>query len=167
MFDVRKCGSVIGMVCDNEVPGKKKLQKLMYLMERKGLDLNLNYGIHFYGPYSSKLDDTLHFLETEDIISIDTSGPTHKICKGSETYTNVLNNEEIEIVESILNIFEEKTPLELEAMTTIDFVANVTFNGRAQKDEILNKVIDIKGEKFKLEDLQNDFEILRQYNFVA
>lgn len=55
----------------------------------------------------------------------------------------------------------------LEEMTTIDFVANVTFNGRAQKDEILNKVIDIKGEKFKLEDLQNDFEILRQYNFVA
>ena len=31
-------------------PGKKTLQKLVYLIQQKGINLNYDYGIHFYGP---------------------------------------------------------------------------------------------------------------------
>lgn len=34
----------------------------MYLIERRGVYLNLNYSIHFYGPYSAALDYVAHTL---------------------------------------------------------------------------------------------------------
>ena len=33
-------------------PGKKILQKMVFLIEEKGIDLGYEYGLHFYGPYN-------------------------------------------------------------------------------------------------------------------
>ena len=37
----------ISEICE-ENPGKKTLQKLVFLIEQKGVNLNLEYGLHFY-----------------------------------------------------------------------------------------------------------------------
>ena len=47
-----KCEEILHYICQNQAPGKKMVQKLIYLIERKGVDLGLNYSIHFYRPYS-------------------------------------------------------------------------------------------------------------------
>ena len=40
--------------------GKKKFQKLVYLIETVGhIDLGYSYQIHLYGPFSKALDDDL------------------------------------------------------------------------------------------------------------
>ena len=41
---------LIDDICKGKQTGKKKLQKLMYLIERKGVQLDLRYSIHFFGP---------------------------------------------------------------------------------------------------------------------
>lgn len=47
MKNYAKCEEILHYICQNQEPGKKMVQKLMYLMERKGIDLGLNYSIHF------------------------------------------------------------------------------------------------------------------------
>ncbi len=39
----------------NEVVGRKKLQKMIYILKKMGLPFNEKYGFHFYGPYSEEL----------------------------------------------------------------------------------------------------------------
>lgn len=47
MVNLEQCAIIIRQICDATEPGKKMVQKLFYLMERKGLQLNLAYSIHF------------------------------------------------------------------------------------------------------------------------
>lgn len=168
MEEIKKCVSIIEEICLTIEPGKKMLQKLMYLMERKGVNLNLNYTIHFFGPYSSKLDDVVHILESKDIISIDTSGKTHKISmNGMESNKYEYTDEEKEIVEFVLSKFSYKTALELEALTTIDYVFENLLEETKTDEDIIEGVIKIKGSKFKRDFLQSEIEILREYEFIA
>ena len=45
--------------------GKKKFQKLVYLIETVGhIDLGYSYQIHLYGPFSKALDDDLRELSS-------------------------------------------------------------------------------------------------------
>ena len=160
---------IIEMACEYQEPGKKTIQKLFYLIERKGVDLDLNYRIHFFGPYSSKLDDALHLMESYDFININTHGKTHviSVLNTEDIEYEGLNSDEREIASFIIDTFKGKTPLELEAMTTLDYIANSIGEVNALKDgEIINEVMRIKGKKFTREELQKEIEILRKYEFI-
>lgn len=113
---------IIKQICDRIEPGKKMLQKLMYLISRKGVNLELNYSIHYFGPYSSKLDNMLHTLESYDKLSIDTSRATHIIHLGTTPIDGVLQQEEQQIVDFVLGRFVEKSAHELEAITTQEII---------------------------------------------
>lgn len=56
----------------HEVRGRKKLQKIVYLLETFGAPFQVQFEFHFYGPYSEQLAnevqwlvDAGHVLETE------------------------------------------------------------------------------------------------------
>lgn len=160
-------GEIINDICQKQTPGKKKVQKLLYLIERKGVDLNLNYSIHFYGPYSAILDDALHTLEVQGIINILTSKSTHEIrVVGSEQLPETLDLKEKQIVEEVLDFFGDKTASELEALTTIDYVAHTLLQNSNDMDEVLNDVVKIKGKKFKKVDLEQEYHVLQKMGFL-
>lgn len=50
-----------------EKPGKKTLQKMVSLIEQKGVNLGYDYGLHFYGPYSGSLDATTTSLGADGV----------------------------------------------------------------------------------------------------
>jgi uncharacterized protein YwgA len=59
-----------------EVDSRKRLQKSIYLLQRAGCPLHLNYIFHYYGPYSFELAglidqlDGAHIIdETADVLS--------------------------------------------------------------------------------------------------
>lgn len=163
MNDIEKYAELFQVLCENEQIekplGKKVTQKMFYFFERKGLDLNLRYGIHFYGPYSSKLDNIMHVLESENMISIDDSGRTHMISLGKEyTGTKVLSTSEMQIVNKVIEQFGNKNASELEALATMDYIANFTLHNKAIKDDIIAKFKEIKGSKF------DDGTVSRTYN---
>lgn len=167
---IKKCASIIQKICSvHPDPGKKMVQKLMYLIERKGVEVGLNYKIHFFGPYSEKLDNALHFLESEDMIEIDADhGMTHviKFCGTDEELENALTAEEQDTVDNVLAVFGKKTALELEAMTTLDYAATTLLKSVADDKKIIEQVKQIKGSKFSDRDLKKGLCVLKEYQYI-
>lgn len=167
MSNTKKYMSVLLEICKRIEPGKKMVQKLMYLMERKGMDLSLNYCIHFYGPYSSILDNAIHALEANDIIKINTCGLTHKISSNFTSEEDTLNASDKEILEFVLDEFANRSALELEALTTLDYIANNLLSKSATDEDIVKKAKMIKGTKFPEEYLYKELSVLREYQFLS
>lgn len=158
---------IIDQICDLIEPGKKMLQKLMYLIERQGVNLELNYSIHFFGPYSAKLNEMIHTLESYDKLTIDTSGVTHIIHKGSIPIEGHPSKDEQEKIDFVLGHFSNRSAFDLEAITTIDYVANKMLKGSTDEAEILSKVKKIKGSKFSDAHLAESFQILQQLHYLS
>lgn len=158
------------MICknfDGANLGKKVAQKMFYFFERRGIQLNLRYGIHYYGPYSAKLDNTMHVLESEDYISIDTSGSTHIISMGTNSVKEeALTSEEKDLAEAVIAAFAHKSPLELEALATMDYVANTILESPS-KTEIICAFKKIKGDKFNDTMIDITLNELKTLNLIA
>lgn len=169
MFSMKKYVEVLERICEQNEPGKKSVQKLAYLIERKGVNLDLEYTIHFFGPYSSKLDNVLHLLQCDEAIDINTIERTHtiSIIDTSSYEGEQLSQEEKEKVDFILNNFKRRSALELEGITTIDYVAKSLGLRNGDNDKIIEEVKRIKGTKFNDEQLQEYLGVLREYEFVC
>ena len=161
-----KSAIIINQICEKIEPGKKMLQKLMYLIERKGVTLELNYSIHYFGPYSSKLDNVMHTLESYDQLTIDTSGSTHIIRRGDAPIEGSLDYSDQEKVDCVLDCFLQKSAHELEALTTVDYVANTLLKRHGTDEEIIEKVQEIKGSKFSYTFLCNELTMLKQFEYI-
>lgn len=170
MSNLKKYVDILESICEDNEPGKKTVQKLTYLIERKGVKLDFEYTIHFFGPYSSKLDNVLHLLQCDEAININTGGITHTISiKDTSHYDGEqLSQEDKEKVSFIIDNFKDKSALELEGITTLDFVANsLKPEDRAEDNLIIEKVKHIKGTKFSEEQLREYLDTLKQYEFLS
>lgn len=163
---LEKYAFLIGDICKDHQTGKKKLQKLMYLIERKGVQLDLRYSIHFFGPYSSKLDHIIHILENEDWLDIDTSGQTHRIIMKKEG-NGQLSKEDNILVDMVRAAFYDKSPMELEALTTIDYVATTLLHGNATRADVIKQVKIIKGKKFSSQELEKEYDVLIEQGYLS
>lgn len=161
-----KYALLIGDICADQKTGKKKLQKIMYLIERKGVQLDLRYSIHFFGPYSSKLDQVVHILENEDWLDIDTSGQTHRIIMKKEG-NGQLSKEDNILVDMVRKAFYDKSPMELEALTTIDYVATTLLHGNATRADVIKQVKIIKGKKFSSQELEKEYDVLIEQGYLS
>ena len=148
--------------------GKKVTQKMFYFFCRKGMPLNLRYGIHYYGPYSQKLDTILHVLESYDYININTAGRTHVISLGSHKVDDTaLDINQTRIAEQVNSEFAHKSPYELEALATMDYVANSILPKGSSDKKIIEKFTEIKGNKFTPEMIQTTIQELRALQYIA
>ena len=138
----------------------------MYLIDRRGVNLELNYSIHFFGPYSAKLNEMIQVLERYDKLTIDTSGVAHIIHNGNLPIVGQLNQEEQEKINFVLEHFSNRSAFDLEAITTIDYVANKLLKGSTDEAEIISRVKKIKGSKFSDERLAESFQTLQQFQYI-
>ena len=143
MISIEKNAIIIRQICENIEPGKKMLQKLMYLISRRGVQLDLNYSIHFFGPYSSKLENTMHMLESYEKLCINTSKATHIIHLGDIPIEGELNKDDQDKVDFVLEKFSDKSAYDLEAITTLDYAATVLLKGNGNDEDIIKKVMQI------------------------
>lgn len=165
--DIR-CEEVLYYICQRQRPGKKMVQKLMYLIERRGVNLGLNYSIHFYGPYSASLDDTLHILEAQRMINISVEHLTHVITMvDGNSCPQILNDEEKRIVSEVLDCFGERTAADLEAYTTLDYVAHTMRKDQGSKEQIIQDVLKIKSKKFTYEELKEKYETMKELKYIS
>ena len=167
-MELQKYASIFQRICAKTLPGKKKVQKLFYLIERKGVLLDLNYSIHYFGPYSSKLDGIMHLLEIKDFISIDTTKPRHEIRMqdGFDSTISVFSEEEERKVNYIIDSFCDMSAAELEALTTSDYVATSILKDISNDKDIVDYVKIIKGDKFPDDLLYGSVKKLHNHNFV-
>ena len=89
MVDNKAIVKVISRITKNNgAPCKKALQKIVFLIEAKHVDLGCDYGIHFYGPYSADLDFAVRELNDEGILKIDYTPMEHLISVVGDSFEN-------------------------------------------------------------------------------
>ena len=169
MKDLHTASAVIEQICayDKDVQvGKIMLQKLMYLMQRQGLDMKLSYSIHYYGPYSPDLYDLILIKNRLGELDIDTSSRTHVISTGSEAHAQDLTGDEQQIFARVMKTFFGRTALELEGITTVDYVAHTTLKDSGTREQIIERTKRIKGTKFSDAVLLDDLNLLIEAGFI-
>ncbi|ADQ06253.1 conserved hypothetical protein [Caldicellulosiruptor hydrothermalis 108] len=148
--------------------GKKLIQKIVYLLQRKGIDFGYTFSIHYYGPYSSQLEFDIHRMELNGLINIESDGYTHKIIP-VENRKDVLNSKETlnnkELIKSLCNF----TARELELIATVDYViSQMKLDKLDNKTEkiLIERIFKLKGNKYSEEEIKNAIEFLIKYNFL-
>ena len=141
-------------------PCKKTLQKIVFLIEAKKVNLGCDYGIHFYGPYSADLDFAVRELCDEGLLSIKYTDLEHKIIANNDFSCDKFENEAID---EIIDEFANDSPSELELLATALYVYLCT------KDEskIYNGVIKIKGEKYNDTRINSAIKRLQKNHFIV
>ena len=136
-----------------ECPGKKQLQKMVYLIQARGISLEYEYGIHFYGPYSEALNRDLLSLYMNGAVDFNQESLAHKISPSSDIPAEMtLAPERVNIVDSVLYSYKDMSPSKLELITTAHFVA---MNVKSTAQGILAGVIKIKGDKYSVSQIND------------
>ncbi len=146
-------------------PVKKALQKMVYLIEKKGVDLGLSYMLHFYGPYCSELDHETAVLSSEGIVCFDYSQFGHRMSispKLGKVSSDGLAEDQIETIKNVIYHYKSTPASELELLTTALYAYEYT--GAKTCETVRENVKKIKGEKY------NDTEIswaLNEFRFFG
>ena len=127
-----------------ESPCKKAIQKIVYLIQEANEDLGFDYSIHFYGPYSADLDSEIRYLcsRGELNINVNTMGYGHMISVDDSVEISSANP----AVQNVVAIFGEKSPSDLELLTTTLYVQRESSDTGVKG--IVNGVVKIKGAKY-------------------
>lgn len=154
--------SIINKISSKKgAPCKKTLQKIVFLIEAKNVDLGCDYGIHFYGPYSSDLDFAVRELCDEGILNIEYTLSEHKISVLDESSIAEFNDP---IVNQVIDEFAQDTPSELELLATAVYV----YLKVRDINKIHAGVVKIKGDKYSNQRINSAIERLKmQGYFVA
>jgi uncharacterized protein YwgA len=151
----------------DENPCKKTLQKIVYLIEEKGVNLGYEYGLHFYGPYSSQLDAVTTFLSADGVIDFDySSGYSHIMSINDADFivkSDSLSDSQEDVIDDLIRHFYGQTPSELELLTTAVYAYNHLDD--KSPDNIIKGVQKIKGLKYSREQIQHaikDFSYLNK-----
>jgi len=165
---------VIEMISKIQAPGKTALQKIVYLIERNGVNLDFDYSIYYYGPYSSLLDYSIQSLELEGAIELEQDGFTQRIYntdigKGliAENGFSGFSQIELEKINFVLDNFANFSARQLELSTTTDYVAVEIKerHGNFDDDLIINGVKNIKGSKFSDTEIANAIKDLKKHGY--
>ena len=150
----------------NESPGKKVLQKIVFLTIEKGIPFDYDFGLHFYGPYSSSLDEATNILHAEGVIHFDYSGQSHKmeISDGFEVLPSKLTEEQINDVNDVIQTFMDMSPSDLELLTTAIYAFNHLDD--KSKESVVSGVIKIKGKKYSPEKIYSALNRFEYFNKV-
>lgn len=143
-----------------EAPCKKTLQKMVFLIENKKIDLGCEYRIHFYGPYSADLDFAVRELCDEGILSIEYTLAEHRITVINDSAIEKYSND---IVTATIDSFVNETPNELELLATTLYVYDELKN----KEKTLAGVKRIKGTKFSESRINEAVKKLEKNGYLA
>jgi len=137
----------------DEWPGKKQLQKLAYLLQEKGTSLDLDYTLHFFGPYSADLDWGTRVLASEGVLSIKPCGNSHHIeLRSADEYPEEsLGDARKADIEEIVRRYKDRSPSQLELLATTIYAFNCLKVKTRQS--ISEGVRKIKGSKYSDQDI--------------
>lgn len=141
-------------------PCKKKLQKIVYLLEEKDIGSGFEYKIHMYGPYSADLDYVIYELKSEYNLKI-TYGKKGHILECINKSEPICDAPEFK---RVINFFGKKTPYQLELITTALFAQR--YLKKSDDNDIANAVRKIKGSKFSLEKILAAIQLLRETGYI-
>ena len=161
MVDNNAIVNVISRITKNNgAPCKKTLQKIVFLIEAKKIELGCDYGIHFYGPYSADLDFAVRELNDEGILKLDYTPMEHLI---SVTDDSLGDGDVGAEANAVIDEFSKESPSELELLATALYV----YLQVRDVTRIRGEVIKIKGSKYSNSRIDKAIEHLKASGYIT
>lgn len=141
-------------------PCKKTLQKIVFLIEAKRVNIGCDYGIHFYGPYSTDLDFAVRELHDEGVLNIEYTSMEHNISVVDKSFIEPYENS---IIDAVIEEFGADTPSELELIATSLYV----YQQVCDQAKVRDGVVKIKGTKYTTQRIDNAIARLIKTGYIA
>ncbi len=149
-----------------KIDGRKKLQKTVYLLGCAGLDIPFDYEYHYYGPYSSQLQEELYYLVDRGLLEEiydDSTYSYHITPKGLELKTTLEQSGtyHIDIDKDLVDRMMTKNSQFLEMVSTYVFFINLGYS----RSTAAKKALDLKPKlKYLAEEA---FSFAEEHNLVG
>jgi uncharacterized protein YwgA len=156
------------------VVGKVKIQKVIYFLQKAcGVDLGYEFFMHYYGPYSPELNDTLQGMKTEGLLKfslfIYSSYYGYNIELGEKASKTVQLPTHIrEKADKIIGLFNTNDAQKMELLSSIHFVRAILKEQRKPSDKkSVVKEVNLLKPKFEQEKIAEAYEELRQNELLS
>jgi uncharacterized protein YwgA len=162
----------------SEVPlGRTIIQKLCYFVKSKGVPLDFDFDMYHYGPYCQNLYYRMDDMTADNVVIDDKAFNVSNNCVKSnkskylpgENIDHLLNMYKKDMdkyttsIDNVINVFHEFDHTGLELLSTIHFFQTTLtdfYKKPAGKNEVIRKVKESKGEKFKDELISKAYDAL-------
>ena len=157
----------VGLLCmiinggkGHKIVGRTMLQKMTYFCRYLGWDVG-HYQLHYYGPFSFELTDTIKTAESVELIKQSGDAPhTFELTdKGQDVMNqftkNVCDPKKVTNTCALIEYLSDWGKKEIELATTIDFVHSDIPD--IKKNDLIDKVHVIK-ENFKISEIQKAYD---------
>jgi len=107
--------------------GKTVVQKMVYLFTLKNTNVNLNYSMYHYGPYSSEVSSEMNFAEISGLIKmkwVNSQGYDIEPADGLRKLEFLLEEQEMREISNIVDRFGQYNAVELSIIATACFLKN-------------------------------------------
>lgn len=148
----------------SEIEGRKKLQKMVHILQEFGVPFDVRYGYHHYGPFSEQLQESVQSFMQDGLIAetkVGGSYPTFRF-KAEARLHGLLDVLGFSVPSwaGLASELNQKTPRQLEAVSTLIYLEKQT--GKAvDSEEVGNTFATLKPELSEL--LSTARDLLHEY----
>ena len=152
--------------------GKTKVQKIAYfLQESVGIPLKYPFRMHYFGPYSDRLDSVLSFARALGAVDIspDPEGFGYHVTPGTESGSagsqqyDISKHPKFEEIDRAVRGLGSLETYELELYATIHFISGT--NEEQSKQDVLETVSGLK-PKFNKDAIDHAYQTLERAGLI-
>lgn len=132
-----------------EVAGRTKLQKIGYIAQFFGFQVDEKYAFHLYGPYSAELTARIEelcesaFLQEEAKVRGASIQYTYRVTEEGRAFAEVFTDAS-SIPEDVLRALNEQSSRFLEIVATLLYFDDLPKDERKEKVRVVKKRLDIE-----------------------
>jgi len=126
----------------NKVYGRKKIQKMVHLLESAGANMPFKYEYHYYGPYSAELQEEINVLVQQGLLTEtkDDEAYVYAITEKGKKFKETLETVggyNINFNAELLNSMSKESSQFLEMASTYAFLIDSGYNPQQAKSKAL------------------------------
>ncbi|MFO7966521.1 MAG: DUF4065 domain-containing protein [Archaeoglobaceae archaeon] len=138
-----------------EQVGKTTVQKIMYFLKRLGI-VDYEYTMHYYGPYSSEVENRLRQLESSNQLRISWNSDRGYFIRLSEEHSDInVDKEKKQSIDHIIENFYSKSAKELSLIATVLY-----FYPKLPENDIIESVRKLKPQ-FSTDEISDALNIVK------
>ncbi|MEQ6376856.1 YwgA family protein [Bacillaceae bacterium S4-13-56] len=129
-----------------EVVGRKKLQKMIFILKKLGFPFEERYEFHFYGPYSEELT-----LRTEELCDLGFLTESEEQKSGYKQYRYTVTEEGLAFLQMypspIPDVSSQVKLLNEQTSRFLELVSTILYFDELEGDSLKNKVLSVKDKQ--------------------
>jgi uncharacterized protein YwgA len=155
--------------CRNEIKGRKKLQKMLFIAKTLGYPLKEYFTLHLYGPYSQELTADVKWMEDMHIVEEKLIGNCYRIKltengkkfleRFQENIKEDMGEKNFKKTKNLLKKMSQYEAWELEIISTLLYFYNIGYTDFEKLQERVRKV----KPKFSSEEIKNSVEDVKEF----